>query len=165
MRLLSLLLLLVFQRYSLSLVYKPSLITRNVCSRLLCRTFSGELRKDGSVAINEKGVRKWEPRDPLALKERTNERLSNNLPQIQQTQSATYRKNSPRDFIEQQGTFASQFEVDKFIENNLGKCKRKDISDFFRLSAKVSKRNRKVSFLTKHLPLIAIQLRELSNSE
>lgn len=131
---------------------------------------------------NENGVRKWEP-----SKERA---TVSGSPQTQQTQSSTCRQKLPGDSTQQQRRFESQLtqsptcrqklsgdstqqkerfesqlEVDKFIENNLNKCRIRDISDFFRMSAKVSKRNRKISFLKKHLPAIAIKLKELSTSD
>jgi hypothetical protein len=113
---------------------------------------------------DKKKVRKWEPRDPLASTERTNERNRSNLPQLQQTQTPAYKQKSSGDSNQQIGRFETQHEVDIFIENNLRECTRRDISDLFRISAKVSKRNRRVSYLKKHLPAIVLQLRELSST-
>jgi hypothetical protein len=158
-----LIIILVCQKYSSSLIYKPSLISGYLESRLSCQSFSSDGRKDEGVNDKNK-VRKWEPRDHLASTERTNERLRSNLPQLQQTQSPVYRQKSPGDPNQQTGRFETQHEVDIFIENNLRECKRRDISDLFRISAKVSKRNRRVSYLEKHLPAIILQLRELSSS-
>jgi hypothetical protein len=62
------------------------------------------------------------------------------------------------------GKFETQVEVDIFIENSLSKCSKTDMSDLLRVSADVSKKNRKVSFLKNHLAAIVLQLRELSSS-
>jgi hypothetical protein len=105
-------------------------------------------------------VRKWEPSD------RTFERLRSNSPQVQQIQSIAYNQKSTGGFPQQkkQERFQTQFEVDSFIGDDFCNCTRRDIADLLRISAKVSKRNRKVSFLKKHLPTILIQLKKLSLS-
>lgn len=70
------------QKYSLSLVWRPSFITSHLRSSLLCETFSSDRQTDGGAG-DKKGVRKW---NPLATKKLTNERLHNSLPLSQQTQ-------------------------------------------------------------------------------
>lgn len=62
------------------------------------------------------------------------------------------------------GKFETQLEVDIFIENNLNKCSKTDISTLFTVLADVSKKNRKDSFLKNHLTAIALQLKQLSSS-
>jgi hypothetical protein len=61
-------------------------------------------------------------------------------------------------------TFETELEVDNFIRNSLTECSKKNIADLLRISAKVSKLNRKSLFLKKHLPAIAFRLEDLSAS-
>jgi hypothetical protein len=62
--------------------------------------------------------------------------------------------------------FDTQLKVDNFIQDNLleiSSCD--DIADLMQKSAKVSKNNRKRSYLQKHIPLIASRLMALSSVE
>jgi hypothetical protein len=60
--------------------------------------------------------------------------------------------------------FETSSEVDAFIQNTLHLCDQKDIANLMRISAKVSKVNRKPSLVKKHLKAIASQLKVLSTS-
>jgi hypothetical protein len=61
-----------------------------------------------------------------------------------------------------EAVFKSQLEVDAFMKKDLHKCSKKDISDLFRISAKASKKNTKISPLKNHLPAIAFRIKELT---
>jgi hypothetical protein len=74
------------QRYSSSLVYRPSLISGHLRSWLLCQLFLSDGQEDGG-SDDEKGVRKCQSRDPLDSKMRTEERLRNSPSRLEPTQS------------------------------------------------------------------------------
>jgi hypothetical protein len=58
--------------------------------------------------------------------------------------------------------FDTQLEVDLFVQSSLPSCSIMNITDLMSISVKVSKRNRKLSFLKKHLPAILLKITDLS---
>jgi hypothetical protein len=114
----------------LSLVSRPSLISRNLRTTNTCNAYPPQSKKDY-----------FQKKDYFE--------------KLQGGSTSTDKKG---------GKFETQLEVDVFIENSLKKCSKTDMSDLLRVSADVSKKNRKVSFLKNHLAPIVLQLRELSSS-
>ena len=58
-------------------------------------------------------------------------------------------------------TFETESEVTAFVETNLHICTNRNIADLMSKSGKVSRRNRKTSYLQQHLPAIALRIKEL----
>lgn len=58
--------------------------------------------------------------------------------------------------------FGSEAAVRHFIHDNLEKCNRSNIADLMSTSVKVAKDNKRISHITRHLPIIAEKLLELS---
>mmetsp|Transcript_8709 Transcript_8709/g.8639 ORF Transcript_8709/g.8639 Transcript_8709/m.8639 type:complete len:545 (+) Transcript_8709:268-1902(+) len=145
----------------------PSVVCRS--SIPLLRLFSSSFEINGGNC-DDKRKRKWEPRDHLSVKEKMSEGVHNPLPQ--KTKSLEQKKIYYGNEKQRAGNtakmkdskFETQLEVDAFIQTNLQSSNNRSISDLLRISAKVSKRNKRVSFLKKHLPAIVTQLKELSSS-
>jgi hypothetical protein len=146
---------------------------------LLCQSSLSDGQKDGGVG-DKKGVRKWEPRDPLASKERTNEHLRNSLPRSPQSQSTDNNKYGSTNIPDGKGSgkystrgvnikeyFSErpiqQHIVDTFMNEKMSQCGKSEITALFRLLGKKSKYQRH-PLLKLHLPAIARRLNLLSVS-
>jgi hypothetical protein len=148
--------LLFFQKKSPFLI-RPFIVPRNFSPIFSSIRFCSGYGKDGVVS-DDKGVGKLEPGDSLPMKKTTNDRLFQN-PLMKQTQirphSYTIQKQQKNVSLQtREMKFETQVEVDTFIQNSLPSCSIRNITDLFRISGKVTKRNRKFSFLKKHLPAI-----------
>jgi hypothetical protein len=150
-----------------SLIYRPVLIPYNL--RPLSLTFSSGF-ENGEGGGHKKNAIKWEPKDSMSIKKINNDQV----PSMKPTQtvptfkiSNDQKKKVSKNVIVQTKDrwFSTEYEVDDFIENNLHFYNLKNISDLMKKSAKVSKRNKnKKSFLIKHLPAIASQIKDKSSS-
>jgi hypothetical protein len=144
---------------------------------LLCQSFTSDGQKDGGVG-DKKGVRKWEPRDPLVSKKRTNERLRNSLPRLPNTQPTDNNKYGSANIQGDKGSgkystrgvnikeyFSErpiqQHIVDTFMNEKMSQCGK--ITALFRLLEKKSKYQRH-PLLKLHLPAIVRRLNTLSAS-
>jgi hypothetical protein len=128
------------QRLSSIVSRRLTFITFNVRPLLQTRQFS---RKQGSSRESKASHNSKEEIKKIGKIE------SNNNDQKTNTkQPPTLNSNIKSD---------AQLEVDTYIRNNLANCTKGDLCDFILNSAK------NVSFLTNHLPVIAIRIKELSS--
>jgi hypothetical protein len=154
-----------FCRQYTSLVTRPSLISRNSRSILLCHSFFYDVQRAGGKDIT-RGVRTLVLRANL---KKSNVQIRSEALQISLIESVADKKiivqklQGDPDIQQKEREFKSQLEVDTFMKNNLHKCSKKDISDLLRISAKVSKKNNKISLLKNHIPAITSRIKELTH--
>jgi uncharacterized protein (UPF0147 family) len=61
--------------------------------------------------------------------------------------------------------FSSELSVTNFIENSLELCGKSNLADLMSISAKVSRDNKRISYVKPHLPAIALRASALSDSK
>jgi hypothetical protein len=158
------------QKCSSSVVCKSLVIPKSPKGLYFLRLFSS--RDNNGEVSDEKRVRRWVPRDHLLVNENTSERLYNPLPQetkplepkVKKLYNGYGKQRVENTYKTKDLQFETQLEVDTYIQSSLQSSNNKSISNLLRISAKVSKRNKRVSFLKNHLPAIVTQLKELSSS-